>query len=414
AQSAIFKNAYAPAPYTLPSHVSLFTSLYPTVHGIQDKSAGTIPPEACLLAERLAGEGWITGSFNGGGYVSHDFGFHRGFDLYCEVDPLGDQYLNGYVMHKEQVFADGTAGSFSRALSWLETMKDQRFFLFLHTFMIHDFQPPNRYADEYARHLPPALKPGKKLFDSIKGRYHNTGKVTDDERKYIVNMYDGGIKASDDMIGALLAHIHGLGIEEETVVILLSDHGEEFLDHGELNHNRTLYEEMIRVPLIIRIPGRRAGSVSESQVSLVDVVPTVLDLLGIRYDERSCGGRSLQGLIEGAAIKDPIVYAEVDVPEFSKRSCVIEDRWKYIEGSTEAALKHPAPAATQLFDLRTDPHEKQDLSETDPEKRERLEKLLEAEKENRLRKRKAMKIDNQVSLPLDPELLEMLKQQGYL
>lgn len=413
-RSAMFKYAYAPAPYTLPSHVSLFTSLYPSLHGIHEKGAGVIPPQAKLLAETLAGEGWITGSFNGGGYVSHDFGFHRGFDLYCEVDPLGDRYLHDYVMHEEQVFADGKAGSFDRAMTWLESVRDQRFFLFLHTFMIHDFMPPDSYADEYAARLPPALKPSKKTYDAIKERYRKNGTVTDEERRYLIHMYDGGIKASDDMMRDLLLQLDRLGIEDETVIIVLSDHGEEFMDHGALNHNRTLYEELIRIPLIIYKPGMSSGRVIERPASLVDVMPTVLDLLGLEKEEGLHDGRSLVADLKGASTDGDLIFAEVDMPRFSKRSCVIESGWKYIEGSTDETMKHPAPEKVQLFHLLEDPREQVDRKASAPEKQRRLERLLRAGEESSIRQRKALGIDAQESLPLDPALLEMLKQQGYL
>jgi len=412
--SALFKKAYAPAPFTLPSHASLFTGLYSSAHGVETKYSGGIPSSLNLLAEYLRGDGFITASYNGGCYVSHHFGFHWGYDNFCVVDPLGDKYMDGYLMHKPQVLSDGSTGSLDRTFSWIESMRNQKFYLFLHTFMVHDYQPPRRLAEEFSQNGPASLKPGRETLVKIQKYFGKNGTLTDDQRQYLINMYDGSIRAADEMVGALISHLKQLGIDKNTIIIITSDHGEEFLDHGRLYHRRTLYNELIHVPLIIYIPGETKGIVLDDAVSLVDVTPTILDIMQIDSNGTEFNGRSLKPLIKGKRMRSEVIYSEVNVPEITNRQCIIEKGWKYIKGSVDRSLRFPAPAPVQIFNLDVDPHEKQDRSDSGFNKEDRLKKVLNEMEKRLINIRKKMNIKREHGAPLNKELLEKLKQQGYI
>jgi len=410
-EGALFRRAYAHAPYTLPSHASLFTSLYPSAHGAE-REDGSLPGGARLLPEILAQNGYDTASFTGGGFVSHEFGFHRGFDLCCEVDPLGDRYMSGVPINIKKL-RDGSMGSLPAAFSWIDEMRNRPFFLFLHTFMVHDYLPRKEHAEAFNKEQPGGLGADRKTVSRLRKKWLAENEISDVELAFLVNMYDASIRAADEMIGELLAHLDTLGIGDKTLVIVTSDHGEEFLDHGDMFHKNTLYEEMIRIPLIMRIPGADERAEINGCVRHVDIMPTVLDLLGIQPD-RSFQGCSLLPLLNGEESGERFVFAEVDLPGCSRRKCVIRNGWKYIAGDTDEALTRPAASRVELFNVNNDPQEKNMLYEANPLIGNGLDSFLKSIEKKTEPLREKLNPGKTGSSALSPELLEMLRQQGYL
>ncbi|MFH2002814.1 MAG: sulfatase [Planctomycetota bacterium] len=409
-ESVLFERAYSQAPYTLPSHTTLFTSLYPTVHGMHFHDYA--PAKLEFMAEILAENGMATASFNSSGYLSREFGLQQGFDLYCEVDPIGDRYLDGDPFNTNRL-ADGSAGSLDPALSWIQDRKDEPFFLFLHTFMIHDYIPPRDLAEQFNEGGESHIRLGKEAIGRLTTEYLNNPGLSQAELDYFINMYDAGIRAADEMIGRLLSRLETLGIRDETLIVIVSDHGEEFLEHGSVRHSNTVYEELIRVPLLFSVPGRTEGLRLDPMVNLVDVMPTILELLQIEPPP-IMQGRSLVPLMEGRTMEDRPVFAETQLPERSLRFCIIQNKWKYIEGSTDSSLSYPAPAAEQLFNLEDDPHEKNDSKDQDPKRKGNLKQYLDRLRKDLRELQEALGTgaggDNEIS----DELRERLQQQGYL
>lgn len=411
-ESLMFDYAYAQASFTLPSHASLLTSLFPSIHGGEDLKGGRMSPGITFLAEVLADHGINTAAFTGGGLISHEFGFHEGFDVYCELDPLGDKFEDRKVADRFRL-ADGSAGSQDLALQWIEDHKDQPFFFFLHTYMVHDFSPPADLTHAFNEGETRDLSLGMNTLSYL--RQHFLKKpVPERELAYCINMYDATIKAADDMIGALMDRLERLGIKDRTLVMVTSDHGEEFQDHGGLLHGCTLYEEMIRIPLIMHVPWLDSAPPVEQPVSHVDIMPTILDLLKIDYDGLM-QGRSILPLLHGKEIPDRPVYAEVSLPTYTTVRCMIRDQWKYIEEQryTEEGSE-PAPITRELYHLGEDPREQADSIEAQTDRADTLESSLQQMETNLKKIDETMGFQKGADEELSSDLNEFLKQLGYL
>lgn len=409
----LFENAYAHAPFTLPSHASLFTSLYPSSHGAQDISK-RLPTHAKTLAEILADAGWMTAAYNTGGNLSHEFGFNRGFDLYCEIDPLGDLYHN-WEVGKDAKFADGTLGSLDKAFTWMEAAGDNRFFLFLHTFMIHEYCPPLDRAQQFNAGCTSELKPGLEAIKHLNHHYRNKERLEDEDLEFFVNMYDAGIRTADDMVRDVIDRLESLGIRDRTLVIITSDHGEEFHEHGSLRHSNTVYEEMIHIPLIMAVPGQDGKMRIETPVSHVDIVPTVLEFMNLDPPE-ILQGRSLIPLLDGKSAQNRWIYSEVNDPTLSHRTCLIMDGWKLVAGSTDPTLEWPARAEIELFMLDSDPDELKDLFDSgSPSPSRELEKRMDKLKRSFIMLRDTIRGEEEEKpSTISKDLEQLLKKHGYL
>jgi len=278
-ESVLFRTAIAHAPSTEPSHASIFTSMIPAHHGALRAKRMPISKKVVTMAEILRSAGYRTVSFNGGGQVGASYGFDRGFELY-ESSP---------GRFSEKVTA---------AIDWLERNADEEFFMFLHTYEVHaPYDPPagrlKLFETDYKGALPGVIAPG--LLMKI-----NAGELQIDEAdaRHIVNVYDAGIRSVDDAFGKLMAHLRSTQLLDRTLIVFTSDHGEEFGEHGQTGrHSHTLYDELLKVPLIVRMPGARfASTVVEHQVRGIDILPTVVDVLGLE-SLAQFEGSSLRGLM---------------------------------------------------------------------------------------------------------------------
>jgi arylsulfatase A-like enzyme len=406
----LFEQIYSHAPYTPISHASLFTAMVPPVHGMrdeQDRISRSIP----MLAEILADEGAATASFNNGGFVSHEFGFHRGFDLFCEVDPLGDRCFDSQGFTKNRL-ADGSAGSFDEALSWIEGMKERPFFMFLHTFMIHEYLPPADLAAQFNVGCKSGLEPGRDALSRIAVSHVEKHGLSDEDLRFFINMYDATIRAGDDMVAELIAHLEKNGLMDDTIVVITSDHGEEFLEHGSVKHTKSVYEELIRIPLILCVPGMEPCRIA-ARASHVDVMPTLLELLEIPIPA-GLQGRSLLPLMKGASTKDRSVYAETFLPGRTERICIIDQTKKCIQGNADPKLKYPAIAPLEIYDLSDDPLEQKNLAGSNEPFVKSLRSLLNRVRSDLDQARNKLNVEDAAPTEISPELLETLRQQGYL
>ena len=358
---------------TAPSHMTMFTGLQPSAHGVKT-GFEVLPQEISTLAEMLRPAGITTAAFTENGFISASLGFARGFDSFRED-------TSSYEGAVERTFAGAAA--------WLERHRDERFFLFVHTYQVHSpFTPPERYAA---------------LFEQPE-RLPRT-----------VALYDREIRFVDDELRRLLASLEASGLADDTVVVLTSDHGEEFLDHGLLGHGGHLYQESVAVPLIFRGPGVPAGRRVETPVAQADLMPTILAIFGLSPPPRS-HARSLLGLLRGVEDAGP------PRPLYSEGHAHRQPApggWRRFESPTFAVrlgarklIREPGDGRAELYDLTADPDERRNLLEQEPGAASELGELLERYlAEHRAAAGRA----GAAPAPLlDPEREQKLRALGYL
>jgi arylsulfatase A-like enzyme len=289
----VFNYAISHAPWTLPSHASLFTSLYAPQHqaflygfkNLQNFEMENrhLPDAFVTLAERLQESGYITSGFAGGAWVSSIVSLDQGFDSWFESFELGRDI--------------------SQVSEWFDRHASASFFLFLHTFEVHDyynkFSGRNDSDNQPAKTFYPQYR-GKVLdreFDIVK--YHGGKGLEYDDIRFIKALYDEQILAVDEELGKLFEELTKRGLDKNTIVIWTSDHGEEFNEHGGIFHGHSLYDELVHVPLIIRYPkGLPQGRTVNKLVRLIDIYPTIMELAGLQLPE-GLEGLSLLPLIRG-------------------------------------------------------------------------------------------------------------------
>jgi arylsulfatase A-like enzyme len=335
AEGSSFADVMTTYPSTSAAHMSLFTSTYPSVHGVIFPTFA-LPATIHTLPEILGNQGYTTAAVTEGGMLAAMSGFRRGFDFYREFSGHEVWYSPRQV---ERTFRAG--------LHWIERHRDERFFLFLHTYQVHNpYTPPPEYAPSAQPDAPPGRAPSGRA------------------------LYEGEVRYTDATVGELVRGLHDLGVLDRAIVAVTSDHGEEFGEHGGLAHARTVYEEVMRIPLILWGPGAvPEGRVVDAPASIVDIVPTLLDLLRLP-PAGGVQGQSLVAALRGdAPTANRIRFAEGPGQKLPAGILqVARDRdHKWI------ARKNTLDEQ-QIFDLRSDPTEKAPLD--DPSLRARGKELL--------------------------------------
>lgn len=403
AEGIIFRNAYAPSSWTLPSTASMLTSLYPQEHGAIDTTKG-ISTKVVTLAQRMSRAGYDTASFSANYcLVTAERGFDRGVDNFQlfvkEESAVPAEVLNRSLRLPEEfgeIVAVGAETLNSAALKWLDGRADtsRPVFVYIH------------YMDPHSPYEPPA--PFDTAFDStytgtvdsyaMFGAIHRREfEPTDRDWEHVIALYDGEIAYADSRIGSFIDELDGRGLLDDAMVIVTADHGEELSDHGSIGHGPTLYQEIVRVPLIIwQKQFERPGATVDSFASLVDIVPTVLSVCGIK-NRGTIRGRQLLPL--GDAIDSDTAWAEVDEDRlfYSHKRAFVWNRWKMISSAD----------GRELYDLDADPRETADLSST----RTKLADSLSLKTEEFSRKLKRRKAP---TLKIDERKLKELESLGYI
>jgi arylsulfatase A-like enzyme len=337
--AVLFVAAIAQAPSTLASHASLLTSLLPPQHGASFKNGTALAPGVLTLAELLRRRGIATASFNDGGQISPEFGLGRGFDRYRS------QQVGPRTAH--------LATQVAQTIAWLRQHPAQPFFLFLHTYEVHHPYTPD------AAHLAlfetgpyrgplPATETSFETLARINDGYLRLGAG---DLRHVTDTYDGEIREMDDAFGSLIEFLVASGLYDQTAILFTSDHGEEFGEHGKVGwHSHTLYDELLRVPLLIKYPGSaHAGGTVTRQVRSIDLAPTVLRLMELPA-AAAFQGRDLTPLVQGHVEPARLAVGNLDgggVPAIRTQG------WKLI--------------ANHLFDLVHDPGETLDVSARYPD-----------------------------------------------
>jgi arylsulfatase A-like enzyme len=374
-ECVLFKNTIVQAPSTEPSHASIFTSMLPSGHGAFFTMKQKIADNVKTMAEIFKENGYATASFNGGAQLSAEFGFDRGFDKH--------ESSKGNFMSKVNA-----------AKPWLIKKKGQKFFLFLHTYETHHpYTPRPEYLEmfdkNYKGQLPQDIS-GEILTDINEGRL----KITEADKQHIINAYDAEIYSMDKAFKALVDFLKKNGLYDKTIIIFTSDHGEEFGEHGMMGwHSHTLYDELLKVPLIIKFPDSAyASSTVEAQVRSIDILPTVLDVLGIAAPE-GIEGVSLTKWFSSKKSIPLLSVSEQDTEGIRHPSAIRSRQWKYYDN-----LIHKL-----LFDLQADPLEQKPLK-GGGNLAEQLEEILD---------RQATKGTSKKT-EINPDTIKRLKSLGYI
>jgi arylsulfatase A-like enzyme len=282
-ESLVFRWAYAPAPETIQSVMSILTSQYPTTHGVisfSDRLRAGTP----TLADRLSAAGFHTVAITEGGSVAADFGFDQGFDRYV------DATKTGATPARPNKFIEQT---FDRALSFLREIGDRRFFLFLHTYEPHvPYCAPMRPERDFDPQYRGPFAGGVAWEEVQKALLEKRLAPGTPDALHIAAAYDAGLHYTDEWVGKVVDEMRARGLLDDTILVVTSDHGEDLFDHiATATHGHTLYEELIRVPLLVRMPdawvaaqGSQAAPLRglpmiENPVSLIDLFPTLMEAL---------------------------------------------------------------------------------------------------------------------------------------
>ncbi len=305
-RGVLFENAFVQYPSTLVSHMSMFTGLYPQEHGVYPP-ASVLSFEIASLPERFQAAGYRTAGFTEAGYVSRDFGFQRGFDEFLAVP---------------ESTADET---FGRGLEFLRRVEsDESFFLFLHTYAVHDpYYPPSDFDGMFWDGERPAQtdSSGEFLRDINMGRHQVSQETVD----YYRAQYDAEVRYLDGALERLFGELESLGLDGETTVILTSDHGEEFQEHGNLAHSQ-VYPETLHVPLLVLHPSLENGRRVADLVQSIDIAPTLYELANLPpVDELAKpSGASLVPLLQGRLAVSERAYAYAEVFDQENQKTLIE------------------------------------------------------------------------------------------
>jgi arylsulfatase A-like enzyme len=407
-ESVLFLNTFAPSPWTLPSHISLMTSLNTINHGVfqnGQKLDASIP----TLADFLRINGFYATAFTGGGFVSGLFGLHKGFNSY---------HVRGGIQNAHSAEALSLA-----AVDWIERCKDRSFFLFLHTYQIHNpYVSPSPYNEMFLREG--AEYKGIDINDLRIARENRYMPLSDDLRTNIIDLYDAGIRYTDEcLIRPLVDKLRQLDLYDRTMIILVSDHGEEFFDHQGWVHTHSVYDEVIKVPLIIKFfNSENGGRKIQNFIRLIDVMPTVLDLLGIDSSSHFLEGKSLLPLLQEESDTDKKMErsfisdlaANIENNHVPGKIALNSGPYKIIineeySDSQSRYFLHPPPAVPEIeiYDLAADPSESHNLALSRPEL---VDKMLDL-----MKKRYVQKMGKRSSeIELNEEIRRQLRALGYI
>jgi arylsulfatase A-like enzyme/MFS family permease len=351
AKGILFRQAIASSSHTSRSVPSIFTSLFPLAHEASASSQEfySLSPKHNTLTSILARNGYITAGFVANNPFIKLSGISRDFDTYYD----GNLFMKipHYSLFYEKIARkflnrDVRAENLNhQAMRWLKKNHQYPFFLYIHYMDVHYPRIP------YKRHID-RLEQESKL-DISKLKRYPFEKGENVEKLYsIISRYDGDISYLDEHIGKLLAYLDALHLDQNTLVILTADHGEEFLEHNKVGHGNHLYDESIRIPLIFYIPGKnKKPSIVSQQVRSIDIMPTILELLNIPISS-PIQGRSLMPLIKG-------IRAEEEYAFGGQGSFVRCSRWKLIFNRETTSY--------ELYDLQQDSAEQHNLIDTEPE-----------------------------------------------
>ena len=380
-EAVLFENAYAQSSWTRPAMASLFTGLLPPAHRTVGRRS-VLPEDASTLAEILAANGYEALGLVRNPNVGRAFGFAQGFARFRSEDRDRDESM----LDRVRLWLDERQGA------------EEPFFLYLHAIDPHGPYAP---APEFERMFDAGGAPDH--YRTVRYLLQlNQREVEPDPgtAEALSRLYDAEVAQNDRAFGQLLDELDGRGLGQDTAVIYVSDHGEEFADHGRWEHGVSLYEEVLRIPFIMRLPGVPPRRV-EAPAQQVDLLPTLLGYLDI--EPPATDGRDLLS-VPRRGDDPPDIYAHLDVDNH-RSSTVIRGDYKLVLPQSPSQGSEP-----MLFDLEADPGEQENLAPTRPEIVERMLRLL-ADNGLAGEVEPALEIDED---EIDEDLRRRLKALGYV
>ena len=343
-----FDAAVSTSGWTLPAVGSLLTAQWPTVHGGLGKGDGMlvpIRPELTTVAEVLREAGFRTAAFVNAAFLSPVLGLERGFDVFDHRHAYNDSIRR----------ADETVDA---ALAFLGGAGDERTFVLLHLFDPHlDYDPLPEHAGGLAGRTEPPLPLD---WTGCRSLEREGAPPTPEDVAYVRAAYDAEVAAVDAEFGRLEAGLRELGLWEDSAIVVTSDHGEELWEHGGFEHGHALYDELVRIPLLLKLPGAApTAGVIPSQVRILDVGPTVLDLVGLDAPPTFVG-RSLLPLVDGRDATDRVAFLEGTLYGHERIG------WRTGRYTYVLDLHPEAEIRDELYDRRTDPGETENLAARRP------------------------------------------------
>jgi choline-sulfatase len=359
-QGALFEDAVAQAPLTPPSHASIFTGQYPTVHGVRNTGGFVLPSSARPLARILQEQGWDTAAFVSSAVLKKVMGFNNGFAVYDDQMPRQGS--------AEEVSEDPErpgAETVDRALQWLNAQSGKPYFLWVHL---------------YDPHMP----------------YHPPGEF---KLKYKDRPYDGEIAYADQQLGRLLEAVRKKSLADQTIIAVLSDHGESLGEHGEYSHGVFLYDSTLRIAFLMAGPGIPAGIRVKQQVRSIDFLPTVITLLG-GGAPANVQGLSLTPTFSGKSVATDISYEETLYPKIAMG-------WAELRGMRTSHWMYIRAPKPELYDRTLDPAESINVIAQHPAEVQKFEAQLK----NAIGKEGSEKVQTKM---VDQRLMAQMRSLGYL
>jgi arylsulfatase A-like enzyme len=354
-RGVLFETAISTTSWTLPAHAALFTGLYDSTHGVtsdQFKLGRDLP----TLAGVLSDEGYSTTGFFSGPYLHQSFGLNRGFEDWhnCMSTPppgLSEAELASSLAasHHDITGPEVAAG----VADWITNAPRQPFFLFLHLWDVHyDYLPPPECVAMFESHYT-----GKLDATHLESNPAINASMSKRDLEHLIALYDGEIRFTDRVLGAIVQMLDRADLMRNTILVITADHGEEFFEHGQKGHQHSLYDEVIRIPLVFVWPGHLpAGIAIQDQVRLIDVMPTLLALAGVQDPPRT-EGRDLSPLMRGGTLPPEPALSELLIEGADLRS---------LRTRTTKVMHSRRLGRTQGYDLARDPRELQPLPERIP------------------------------------------------
>lgn len=410
ADSLVFERAISAGPWTVPGVASMMTGVYPEAHHMTYFGA-RLPEQFRTLAEYFRDAGYDTAAIGENGNLTATQNFDQGFLEHnwfpkpeFRVISLGSLVLSYLLPYQFRENAS-TTHLMDLAVDWLETHRSRSFFLWLHIFDPHmPYEPPREF---WPSENPPAGF--GYTFSKSEVALAMVGKKarTADERAWLRTLYNGEVAYVDSQVGRILENLKRWGLYENSLIVLTSDHGEEFWEHGGFEHGQSLYWELLNVPFLVKAPGTSAKRRSDYPVSTASILPTLLDFCDIEFDAAT---------VEAVSLKPVVSTAENSfqaAPVFSgglmrgpQQVSVSESTYKYIrslDGKTQ-----------ELYDFLEDATELDNLVESLPDEAEARDELLRRYKQRAGVLRQSLGLTTQADVDLDESTLEMLRSMGYL
>ncbi len=449
----LFENAQSAAPWTAPSLTSLMTALTPDVHGVRcfpipnplDRNLRTLP-------EILKEHAYVTAAFTEGGYAKGDFGLERGFDFFPHDS--GDEQFPG----ANPIGPSRLANNVDRTIAWLQETRDKPFFVWFHTYEVHT---PYRMPEEFVRQLRPEydraaelekiratitawnakgdldatgarllrtyyfehpVAPGMPVAertDELVARAQAIGSPLDmdqiprsaEELQLARDLYAAAVRYTDQQLGRLWAALEVQGLAQNTVVVVLSDHGEGLGDHARLGHGEELHEELLHVPLLMRVPGQAGQPAAPRRVPdlvrVIDVMPTLLELAGIDFRPEDIQGRSLIPILKGEhADRTACSSALSSRGGLDPRCSIRTERWRLILRDKREE--------TELYDRIADSKESRNVAAEQPKVVRDLAGMLESEQRAGADIRKRLHAGETYAITPNEEIFRDLRTFGYV